>query len=85
MWGPHPGGQKSQGSALRSLVWSRRGSQRVPQKSQGSASWSLLWLVRDLQGVLPPGASGLVSDGHHGGTLSPHMLVQSWSIGKLFE
>ena len=37
-------------------------------------------MVRDSQGVLPPGGSGLVSDGHHGGTLSPHMPVQSWPI-----
>ena len=56
--GPHPGGQKSQGSAPRSLVW----------------------LVRDSQRVLPPGGSGLVSDGHHGGTLSPHVPMQSWPI-----
>ena len=39
-----------------------------------------MWLVRDSQGVLSPGGSGLVSDGHHGGTLSPHVPVQSWSI-----
>ena len=64
----------------RSLVWSRRDSQRVLQKSQGSAPRSLVWLVRDSQGALPPGGSGLVSDGHHGGTLSPHVPVQSWSI-----
>ena len=61
-------------------MWSRRDSQRVPQKSQGSAPQSLVWLVRDSQGVLPPGGSGLVSDGHHRGTLSPHVPVQSWSI-----
>ena len=56
--GLHPSGQKSQGSALRSLVW----------------------FVRDSQRVLPPGGSGLVSDGRHGGTLSPHVPVQSWPI-----
>ena len=56
--GPHPGGQKSPGSTLRSLVW----------------------LVRDLQGVLPPRGFGVVSDGCHRGTLSPHVLVQSRSI-----
>ena len=39
-----------------------------------------MWLVRDSQGVLPPGGSGLVSDGHHRGTLSPHMSMQSWPI-----
>ena len=50
------------------------------QKSQGSASGSLVWLVRDSQRVLPPGGSGLVPDGHHGGTLSPHVPVQSWPI-----
>ena len=61
-------------------MWSRRGSQRVPQKSQGSASWSLVWLVRDSQGVLPPREFGVVSDGCHRGTLSPHVLVQIWSI-----
>ena len=61
-------------------MWSRRDSQRVPQKFQGSTSQSLVWLVRDSQGVLPPGGSGLVSDGHHRGTLSPHVPVQSWSI-----
>ena len=37
-------------------------------------------VVLDLQGVLPPGGSGLVSDGHHGGTLGPHVLMQSWPI-----
>ena len=56
--GPHPGGQKS----------------------QGSTSGSLVWLVRDSQRVLPPGGSGLVPDGHHRGTLSPHVPVQSWPI-----
>ena len=61
-------------------MWSRRDSQRVPQESQGLAPWSLVWLVRDSLGVLPPGGSGLVSDGCHGGTLSPHVPVQSWSI-----
>ena len=50
------------------------------QKSQGSAPESLVWLVRDLQRVLPPGGSGLVSDGHHRGTLSPHVPMQSWPI-----
>ena len=39
-----------------------------------------MWLVRDSQRVLPPGGSGLVSDGHHGGTLSPHVPMQSWPI-----
>ena len=52
----------------------------APQKSQGSASWSLVWLVRDLQGVLPSRRPGAVSDGCHRGTLSPHVLVQGWSI-----
>ena len=61
-------------------MWSRRDSQRVPQNSQGSALQSLVWLVRDSQGVLPPRGSGPVSDGCHRGTLSPHVLVQSWSI-----
>ena len=37
-------------------------------------------MVRDSQGVLPPGGSGLVSDGHHRGTLSPHVPMQSWPI-----
>ena len=50
------------------------------QKSQGSTTQSLVWLVRGSQGVLHPGAPGLVSDGHHEGTLSPHVLVQRWSI-----
>ena len=52
----------------------------APQKSQGSASWSLVWLVRDSQGVLPSRRLGAVSDGHHRGTLSPHVLVQGRSI-----
>ena len=39
-----------------------------------------MWLLRDLQRVLPPGGSGLVSDGHHRGTLSPHVPMQSWPI-----
>ena len=39
-----------------------------------------MWLVRDSQGVLPSRGSGPVSDGCHGGTLSPHVLVQSRSI-----
>ena len=54
----------------------------APQKSQGSASWSLVWLVRDSQGVLPSRRLGVVSDGHHRGTLSPHVLVQGRSIEK---
>ena len=59
----------------------RRGARkRAPQKSQGSASWSLVWLVRDSQGVLPSRRPGAVSDGCHRGTLSPHVLVQGWSI-----
>ena len=37
-------------------------------------------LRRDSQRVLPPRGLGLVSDGHHGGTLSPHVPVQSWPI-----
>ena len=37
-------------------------------------------LVRDSQRVLPPGGSGLVSGGHHGGTLSPRVPMQSWPI-----
>ena len=36
--------------------------------------------VRDLQGVLPSRRLGAVSDGHHRGTLSLHVLVQGWSI-----
>ena len=39
-----------------------------------------MWLVRDSQGVLPPRGFGAVSDGGLRGTLSPHVLVQSWSI-----
>ena len=39
-----------------------------------------MWFVRDSQRVLPPGGSGLVSDGHHGETLSPHVPMQSWPI-----
>ena len=39
-----------------------------------------MWFVRDLQRVLPPGVSGLVSDGHHRGILSPHVLMKSWPI-----
>ena len=39
-----------------------------------------MWFVRDSQRVLPPGGFGLVSDGHHRGTLSPHVLMQSWPI-----
>ena len=35
---------------------------------------------KGLAGVLPPRGSGAVSDGYHRGTLSPHVLVQSWSI-----
>ena len=41
-----------------------------------------MWLVRDSQRVLPPGGPGLVSDGHHEGTLSPHVPMQSWPIGE---
>ena len=52
----------------------------TPQKSQGSTSWSLMWLVRDSQGVLPSRRPGVVSDGCHRGTLSPHVLVQGRSI-----
>ena len=37
-------------------------------------------MVRDSQGVLPPRGFGAVSDGCHRGTLSPHVLVQGWSI-----
>ena len=37
-------------------------------------------MVRDLQGVLPPRGFGAVLDGCHRGTLSPHVLVQGWSI-----
>ena len=39
-----------------------------------------MWLVRDSQGVLPSRGSGPASDGCHRGPLSPHVLVQSWSI-----
>ena len=39
-----------------------------------------MWLVRDSQGVLPSRRLGAVSDGHHRGTLSLHVLVQGWSI-----
>ena len=39
-----------------------------------------MWFVWDSQRVLPPGGSGLVSDGHHGGTPSPHVLMKSWPI-----
>ena len=41
-----------------------------------------MWLVRDSQRVLPPGGSGLVSDGHHRGTLSPHVPMHSWPIDE---
>ena len=59
----------------------KRGAhKRAPQKSQGSASWSLVWLARDSHGVLPSRRLGAVSDGCHRGTLSPHVLVQGWSI-----
>ena len=59
----------------------KRGAhKRAPQKSQGSASWSLVWLTRDSQGVLPSRRLGVVSDGYHRGTLSPHVLVQGRSI-----
>ena len=37
-------------------------------------------VARDLQGVLPSSRLGAVSDGCHRGTLSPHVLVQGWSI-----
>ena len=37
-------------------------------------------VVLDSLGVLPPRGSGLVSDGHHRGTLGPHVLMQSWPI-----
>ena len=50
------------------------------QKSQGSTPGSLVWLVRDSQRVLAPVGSGLVSDGHHRGTLSPHVPMQNWPI-----
>ena len=39
-----------------------------------------MWLVRDLQGVLPPRGFGVVVDGCHRRTLSPHVLVQGRSI-----
>ena len=39
-----------------------------------------MWLVRDSQGVLPSRRLGVVLDGHHRGTLSPHVLVQGQSI-----
>ena len=52
----------------------------APQKSQGFASWSLVQLVRDSQEVLPSRRPGAVSDGHHRGTLSPHVLIQGQSI-----
>ena len=59
--GPHPGGQKSQGSAL----------------------WSLVLFVWDPQGVLPPGGSGLLSNGHHGVALSLHVLMQSLPMKEI--
>ena len=37
-------------------------------------------VVLDSQGVLPPRGLGLVSDGHHRGSLCPHMLMKSWPI-----
>ena len=37
-------------------------------------------VVLDLQGVLPPAGSGLVSDGCHKGALGLHVLMQSWPI-----
>ena len=59
----------------------KRGACKMaPQKSQGSASWSLVRLVRDSQGVLPSRRPGVVPDGCHRGTLSPHVLVQGRSI-----
>ena len=39
-----------------------------------------MWLARDSQGVLPSRRLGVVSDGCHRETLSPHVLVQGWSI-----
>ena len=39
-------------------------------------------MVKDSQRVLPPGGSGLVSNGCHGGTLSPHVPMQCWPIEK---
>ena len=50
------------------------------QESQGSTHGSLVWFVRDSQRVLLPGGSGLVSDGHHRGTMNPHVLMKSWPI-----
>ena len=61
-------------------VVKRGACKMAPQKSQGSDSWSLVWLVRDSQGVLPSRRLGAVLDGYHRGTLSPHVLVQGWSI-----
>ena len=61
-------------------VIKRGACKRAPQKSQGSTSWSLVWLARDSQGVLPSRRLGEVPDGCHRGTLSPHVLVQGWSI-----
>ena len=58
----------------------KKGLAKSPTKVPGLCTRSLVWLVRDLQGVLPPRGSGLVSDGCHGGTLCPHMLVKSRSI-----
>ena len=46
-------------------------------KSQGSALWSLVLFVRDPQGVLPPGGSGLLPNGQYGAALSLHVLIQS--------
>ena len=57
----------------------------APQKSQGSASWSLVWLVRASQVVLPSRRLGAVPDGHHRGTLSPHVLVQGRSIEEILR
>ena len=61
-------------------VVKRGACKMASQKSQGSASWGLVWLVRDSQGVLPSRRLGAVLDGHHRGTLSPHVLVQGRSI-----
>ena len=59
----------------------KRGAhKRAPQKSLGSTSWSLVWLAGNSWGVLPSRRLGAVSDGCHRGTLSPHVLVQGWSI-----
>ena len=64
----------------------KRGACKMaPQKSQGSTSWSLVELVRDSQGVLPSRRPGAVSDGCHRGTLSPHVLVQDWSIEETLK